>query len=380
MKLRLRRTFILSPILYFGLFYLQWMIWAFIPIHLYHLKFTELQIGILISTLPLASLMLLIPFGMFSDILPPKRLAVVGFSLLFAFFFSLIYITNFYSLLFLFLICGTATSLIRISSMTQFYKFLGRRDKGKKLGFFTGLGLFGYGLGPLTGGFLSVNFGMHSLFFIASFMTFPFIILSLFLEEIKPIKFDLREYGRDIRKREVIILAILTFLLSSHIGVEQTCLSLFLQQYVHLLEDSIGLMFFLIGITIAAFSIINGYISDVKGNIVALMCLGLFISGLFNINMFFVRTFLTVLAVRLAHVVGDSLFMVTRNVAISNIFQKERIGGNIGFINTVTTISIIFGALVSGVIPGYALPFVFIGCLALVAIIFAILTKPKFQV
>lgn len=374
------RKFALPPVLYFGLFYLQWMVWAFIPIHLYNLKLNELQIGVLISILPLASLVLLTPFGIFSDILPPKRLAITGFCLFSIFFFSLTHITNFYLLIPLFFLCGTAVSLVRVSSMTQFYKFLGDENKGKKLGFFNGVGLFGYGLGPLTGGLLSVKFGMYTLFSIASLITIPFIILSLLLEEVKPVKFSLRKYGRDVKSREVIILVVLTFLLSSHMGVEQTSLSLFLQQYVHLLEDSIGLMFFLIGTAIATFSIINGFVSDIKGDIVALMCLGLFISGLFNISMFFVASFLTVLAVRLMHVVGDSLFMVTRNVAISNMFQRERIGGNIGFINTVVTASIIFGALISGLIPGYALPFVFIGFLAIAGVAFAVLTKPMFKV
>ena len=182
--------------------------------------------------------------------------------------------------------------------------------------------------------------------------------------------------------KEVFILVALTFVVSLHLGVEQTCFSLFMKENIGLAEGSIGTMFCFIGITIAILSVINGFISDrrtSKGKGLANLCyLGIFISALFNISMLFVDNFGTILAVRLLHVIGDSLFMVSRNIIVSNLFLAERIGGNLGIVTTAATLGTFIGAVASGAIPGYILPFVVAGVLAILAIPPAISARPKF--
>ena len=101
-------------------------------------------------------------------------------------------------------------------------------------------------------------------------------------------------------------------------------------------------------------------------------------SGLCNILMLFPRAFASVLTLRLFHVLGDSTFMVSQRVTVSNLFLAERIGGSLGLLEAIHTFGIFAGMIISGAIPGYVLPFVVTGALAVLAILPAIWLKPKF--
>lgn len=378
----LTKRFILPSVMYFGYIGLLWGILAYIPIYLTNLGLSHFEISILISTFPLASLALIVPFGIFSDKLPPKILVTISLVLFALFLSGLIQTEEFWSLLFFFIIGGIADSLFRISSMSLYYKTIGDADEGKKLGFYTSLGLIGYGVGPLLGGYVLTRFDMNFLVWLTLLMLIPFFIMSFFLQDVEPMKIELGDYRKDIANKEMLILVVLTLLTSLHLGVEQTSLSLFFREDIGLHEDSIGMMFFLTAIFMAILSYINGFVSDRvtgKGNSLrVLFYLGLFISGLFNIILLFTSTFGTVLVVRLLHVLGDSLILISRSVIIYNLFIQERIGGNLGVINMAITLGTFVGTVISGAIPGYILPFVVVGALSLLAIPPAISAKPKF--
>ncbi len=376
------RLYVLPSFLFLGYFSTLWMVLAFIPLYLTDIGFSHLQIGILISTFPVASLIFMFPFGVFSDRLSPKKLITAGLVIMALFLFGLRYASGFWSYLALFALGGIGGALFRISLFSLYYKFLGEQSKGAKLGLLLGLGLLGYGLGPLVGGLLLRTLDLDSLLLVATFVLLVPISASFFLKDATPRRFDLREYGRDIKKKEVIILTSLVFLLATHIGVEQTSFSLFLKHESGLVEDTIGIMFFIIGIAIATLSFANGLVSDkVSGrgrSLGFLLYLGMLISGAFNMLMLFPRTFASVLTVRLFHVLGDSTFIVAQRVVVSNLFPAERIGGNLGLLDVVQTSGMFAGMLISGIIPGYMWPFVVMGALSVLAIIPAMALRPKF--
>jgi MFS family permease len=354
----------------------------YIPIYLIDRGFSHLEVGILISFFPLTSLLLIFPFGIFADRLSPKKLVIAGLAIFAIFLLGLRGVSGFWGFLLLFFIGGIGGSLFRISLSALYYKFLGETNKGMKLGIFTGFMLLGYGLGPLVGGNLSMRLDMDSLLLVALFVLLVPLFLSLFLEDAKPTKFHFGAYRKDILRKEVIILAALVCLLATHLGAEQTSLSLFLKYDAGLPNNLIGLMFGLIGITISTLAIINGFVTDkvaVRGRGLApLLYLGMLFSGLCNIFMLIPRAFASVLTLRLFHVLGDSTFMVSQRVTVSNLFLTERIGGSLGLLEAMNTLGIFAGMLISGAVPGYVLPFVVTGSLAVLAIIPAIALKPKF--
>ena len=375
------RQFALPSLLMFGYFYFLWMVMAYIPLYLVDdLGLGHLEVSVLVSVFPLCSLLLLVPFGVASDKMPPKRMVTTGLAFLGAFLFGMRYATGFGELLLLFILGGIGAALFVISCSALYYKFLGEANRGRKLGFFSGIGVYGYGLGPLTGGVLLESYEMSTLFSVSLSILALFLLLSFLLKDIEPARFSLREYRADIGRRGVVVLALLTFILALHLGTEQTCFSLFLKHEVGLAEDSIGTMFLYIGLAVGTLSIINGFVNDSisgRGRSLRLpLYLGLLFSGLFNIAVFFVRSFSTVLMVRLSHVVGDSMFMVSQRTIIANLFLPERIGGNLGLMTTAHTLGIFVGALLSGAVPGYVLPFVVVGSLAVLAIPEALAARP----
>jgi len=359
-----------------------WLILFYIPIYLIDRGFSHLEVGILISFFPLTSLLLIFPFGIFADRLSPKKLVIAGLVISAIFLLGLRAVSGFWGFLLLFLIGGIGGSLFRISLSALYYKFLGETKKGMKLGFFSGFTLLGYGLGPLVGGSLSMRLDMDSLLLVALFVLLVPLFLSLFLEDAKPTKFHFGAYRKDMLRKEVIILTALVFLLATHLGAEQTSLSLFLKYDAGLPNNLIGLMFGLIGITISTLAIINGFVTDkVAGRgrgLAPLLYLGMLFSGLCNILMLIPRAFASVLTLRLFHVLGDSTFMVSQRVTVSNLFLAERIGGSLGLLEAMHTFGIFAGMLISGAVPGYVLPFVVTGSLAVLAILPAIALKPKF--
>src|SRR4030042_3410947 len=100
------RRFLLPSLLNFGYLYIFWTILAYIPLYLDDSDFSHLQISILISIFPLSSLILMVPFGLYSDRIPSKHLITAGFVLLAVFLTGLRYVEGFLPLLLLFTIGG----------------------------------------------------------------------------------------------------------------------------------------------------------------------------------------------------------------------------------------------------------------------------------
>ncbi len=362
--------------------YVFWLALAYLPIYLTDVGLSKFQVSLLISLLSFAPIFLTLPFGLFSDILSPKKLVILGLGLSILFFLGLRYTADFWLLFLLFLLGGIGSSLFLIANPTLFYKFLGEEHRATKLGFFHGFRLLGYGLGPLTGGHLLGRGGMSLLFGLALALLGLLLLLSFFLEDAEPVKFRLADYRQDVTSKEMAILVALTFLVSLHLGVERTCLSLFLEHNIGLVWTEIGHMFFFIGLGIAGMSVVNGLVEDsasARGRTLgSFLYLGVLFSGFFNVSLLWTHSFGSVLLVRLAHVLGDSLFLVARATIIANLFPQERIGGNLGLLQMVLMLGTFVGALMSGFIPGYLYPFVFAGSVAILSLSAVLLAKPRF--
>lgn len=373
------KKFFLPTFLYFSYMLALWMILAFIPLYLDSLGFVHLQIGSLISLFFFSPLLVAFPFGVFSDKLSPKLLTIIGLTLLCLFSFLVRFPIKFSSFLLLFILGGVGSSIFRVSCSSLYYKSLGETQKGKKLGFFYSVGHLGYALGPMIGGSLAVIWGMKFLFLVVSLLILPFLLLSHFLKDVEPIPFEIGQYKRDLSRKGVLVLVVLTFLISFHFGVERACLSLFLKHDIGVSENLIGTVFFTVGIILALVIFLTGSLSDVKGSPKYYLLLGLAISGTFNLAMLWVDSFLSVLMVRILHVLGDSVFLITQRIAISNLFVSSRVGGSLGLMNMVMISGVFIGAILSGMIPGYTLPFGVAGLLALSGVIIILAANPDFS-
>ncbi|MCX5997682.1 MAG: MFS transporter [Chloroflexi bacterium] len=359
-----------------------WAILTYITIYWIDIGFSHFQVGLLISVFPLVSLILMIPFGVFVDRISPKKL-VIASQLIFALsIVGLLTAHDFWSTMLMLGIGGTGNALFNNALSALFYKTLGDKIRGLKLGFFTAGILIGYGLGSLLGGYLLSAFDMNAIFLFSLAGTLPMVILSLQLPDIPGARVKISDYRADISNRSVLIFIILVFAFSLHAGAEQSSFSLFLNKEIKLDKESVGWIFFIHANVMALLSIISGFYADRVNSrgkgLAAPYYVGIAISGITNILLVFTNSFGTVLATRLTHAVGDSLTLVTRSLIVSNLFVSTRMGGNLATIQVTITLGTLFGSIISGAVPGYASGFFIAGAAAVIAVIYALIAKPEF--
>jgi MFS family permease len=360
----------------------MWAVLTYITIYWIDLGFSHLQVGILVSIFPLTSLVLMVPIGIYVDRISPKKLVIASqviFSLSPA---GLIIFHDFWSTAALLAIGGVGNALFNNALPSLYYKVLGDKFRGLKLGILNASTLIGYGTGPLIAGSLLSFLDMNSIFIFSLSGLAPLLVLCAFLPDVPGTRVQLADYKADISNKSVLFFIILVFAFSLHAGAEQSSFSLFLNKDIGLSKDLIGWIYFIHATVMAILSVVNGIIGDrfqTRGRgLSTLLYIGLAISGLTNMLLFFTFNFGTVLATRLTHAVGDSLSMVTRSLIISNLFISTRMGGNLGVVTATITLATLTGSIISGAMPGYVSGFVICGAIAVLVIPIAILSKPEF--
>ncbi|HIE09529.1 MAG TPA: MFS transporter [Armatimonadetes bacterium] len=373
------RLYLLPSVLLGGYILVMRSLTAFLPILLDHLGLVQAHIAALMAVFPAVRLAMTLPFGLAADILSPKRTAVLGLAVFSLSLLAMWGARGFGALLPLLLLAAAGGALFQVTCQALYFKSLGQKGRGKKVAFLSSVISLSYGLGPLAAGFLFESAGPEALFPFCFLLSLPFLLLSTALKDVMPAGLSLSEYKSDFLRKEVLVFVAVVFLYGTHIGVENVCLSLFLKHNIGVSEEAIGLAFFVICAFLSGMSLIAGPIADLYRNPLAFLCLGLLLSGLFNIAMLWVGSFGVFLGVRFLHVVGDALTMVARGLIVASLFPKERMGGNLGFTLFVFPAGMFVGSAMSGLFRGYILPFVAAGLLEIAAFVAILLVRPKFS-
>ncbi len=362
----------------FIFYFTSWMIFFYLPRYLKDLGISDVRMGILISTFSLATLLLVAFFGLLSDKFSPKKLIQLGIILLLGSLAGLCSVREFAGIFLFLLTAGCGSTLFLVSIFSLYYKHLALKGKGKRIGAFLLSAHFGFGLGPLAGGFIVEQFGGRGVFMFGMGFIFFLLLLSTILKDSPPIRFSIRQYGGDLRRQEVFLLILIVLVMGIHFGAERTNLYLFLDNDVGLTLKQISQIFCFIGLWLGIFTLICGYLFDRNRSIIILISLGLFLSGAGQGLLAFANSYLSALMVRLLHTTGDSFVILSQAVVISTIFPNKRMGGNFGFMETVRMGGTFLGAIVSGVlneyIPGYGSPFILTG---LLMVIFSLFLFPQ---
>ncbi len=359
-----------------------WTVLTYITIYWIDIGFSHFEVGVLISIFTLMSLILMVPIGIFVDRISPKKLVIASQVVFGLGIVGLMMSREFWPTLLWVAVAGTGYALFNNALPSLYYKTLGYKFRGLKLGYFNAALLVGYGLGPLLGGYILSACNMNAVFIFALSALAPLFILCIFLADMPGMRVQISDYKADLSNKSVLIFIMLVFAFSLHAGAEQSSLSLFLNKDIGLNDESVGWLFFIHADVMALLSIVNGFLGDRLNSggkgLARLYYLGIAISGVTNILLGFTSTFGTVLGTRLLHAVGDSVVMVTRSLIISNLFVTTRMGGNLGTITATVTLATLVGSIISGAVPGYVTGFVIAGALALLSIPIAVIAKPKF--
>ncbi|MHB8086469.1 MAG: MFS transporter, partial [Dehalococcoidia bacterium] len=360
----------------------MWAILTYVTIYWIDIGFSHFQVGLLISIFPLMSLLLMIPIGVFVDRISPKKLVAVSHVIFCLGIVGLMMSHEFWPTLLWVAVAGMGYALFNNALPSLYYKTLGSKFRGLKLGYLNAALLIGYGIGPLLAGYILSSFTMNEVFIFSLSVLAPSLILCIFLADVPGTRVQLSDYKADLSNKSALIFIMLVFAFSLHAGAEQSSFSLFLTKDVGLNDESVGWLFFIHANVMALLSVLNGFLGDRLSSrgkgLAKLYYIGIAISGITNILLGFTGTFGAVLGTRLMHAVGDSVVMVTRSLIISNLFVATRMGGNLGAITATVTLATLVGSIVSGAVPGYVSGFVIAGAVALLSIPVAIVAKPKF--
>ena len=343
-----------------------WLALAYYPVYFNKLGISDKRIGILISVISFVTLVSVFPFGVMSDRFLPKTLLRMGAFMMALGNLLIIFFNNFFFIFAIVMLVGIGSTLFIISLYSLYYKQLGDSRRGIRIALFTLGTALGFGIGPFIGGITITYLEIKWVFIFSVFLNLILLFLISALKSSVTIKFRIDMYRKDLQRPEVLFLIILVFVMSSHFGVEKTCITLLMSKTLNLTGIQIGTIFMFVGTWVAVLSMVAGHYFDKTKRIISLVSLSILVSGFFQMFTGYASSFSSILIVRLLHTVGDSFFLVLKVVLITMIFPNQRMGGNFGFIYSVNTLATTVAALFSGVLSdhyGYRFPFVINGSL-----------------
>ena len=358
----------------------DWMLLAYLPVHLRALGFGSHAIGGFMAILTLSTCLLVAPFGIVSDRFSPKRLMFVGVGLNMAFAGGLALFNGAVGLIAVFIIGGVGFTCFYIPLNSLYFKLLGDEQRGVRIATIFAGTVLGYGFGPLLGGLLLTRFPMETLFSLA-FGGFALLgLLVAYLPDTRPIRFEIARYRDDLKRPAVLFLVASTFVVASHAGVERTSLTLLMTEMVGLGSSQVGLVYACVGVWIAGIGLLAGHAFDRTRRVVIVLSLGLAWSGIFQAATAFAGSFASLLAIRLLHTLGDAFFFILNPILMSLIFPNTRMGGHFGFILTIRMFSSGLFAYLAGAVSqpwGHGVGFILNGAMMVAtAAAFLAMRKP----
>jgi len=345
----------------------------YFPLIFLDFGFNGWQIGILFSLFTITALLFTLPTGITNDIFSIKKLIIIGFLILFSFYFSLSLTQNFWIYLILFFIGGLGVNITETSLNSLILK-IKTNTPGKKLGIYYTFAQFGIVIGTLIGGFLLTTFNVAIVFRNISYFFLILVLISFFIPKTKTIKFEFLHYKKDILKKSVLLFVFVLFLLSLHWGAEAVALSPFLETKLGLTKIGIGIYMALSVLIMCIAAYIIGIKIDKNLDTKKALYVGLILSGIGHILMTYPNYFFSIFW-RFIHEIGDAIVGIIMLIGITRLFNIDRIGGSASFVVTVMTMGMFFGSLIFSQIGyklGYHIPLIFSGILTLTAFLLAL--------
>ncbi len=321
---------------------------AFLPIFLKSIAFHDENIGIIIGIFSISSIIMILPAGFFSDYFSPKKLAIFGAFLFIIYTGGLYKFREYHQIMILAFIGGLGNSILGVVLYSLFLKVIGINLRGKKIAFYQVGAYFGFGGGPLFGGFIVQHYSFDTLFLIAAGLSLVLFALTFTLKDSSPIKFNFKDYRVDLKDNRIFILLAIVLVYATHFGFEQTSFSLLLKEKLAFTGKLIGLVFFILGIWMAILAPIAGHSFDKSRNIRVLLIAGLLSSSLFQFITGYVSNFEQLIVIRVLHTMGDALVILTIGILTAEFFPESRLGGHSGIIQLARTFGIFIGNIGSG--------------------------------
>jgi len=222
--------------------------------------------------------------------------------------------------------------------------------RGKHLSLFVASMSTGYAFGSMVGGLLIREFHLppQIVFYVALGLHLICFILALGLPEAEIERFPMIKYFHDMKRIPVLCLAIIAFSLGIHWGAESYGTVRYMNEVLSVSGIQMALFFVGIGISLAGFSRVAGYVIDHHRGFVKYLVFGMLLSGVMQGLTGITRTYGEFFLVRVLHTCGDGFISGSMTILISLAFPTGRMGGNYGFNRTLNSLGSVIGGPLSG--------------------------------
>lgn len=322
------------------------------------LGFSGFQIGLLYAAQAAAGLLAALPAGLGNDRIRSRGLVSLGLLGQALAFLGMASVRAYLPFLLVFMVWSASNWVFRLSLDVQLLKTDGGDRTGARIGLYHAVRFLGMALGTVATGHLvaGADFPVHLRLVAGLCALLALAALALPSTPLQRVR--LRDYAADLKDRRVRLFALWMFLFTLHWGAETTSYGLFLRRNLELSMGQMGWYMAVEYLAIVAAVLLLGRRTVDLPQLRRLAILGLTASGLGQVGMIFPPVGLSA-AFRGLHGLGDGAMLIVLYFGIARLFAVERLGGNTGFINTVTMLGFIAGSLVFGPLGesfGYALP------------------------
>ncbi|MEJ5349061.1 MAG: MFS transporter [Desulfosoma sp.] len=347
-----------------------WMMFSFLPVHLKSRGLSDAMVGMIMGFYSISALALMIPLGILSDRVSPKKVLLGGAVLLFVHLAGLRVAESWYVFLTLAVLGGLSWAIFQTVLQALFLKVVSPAQRGVKIALYQMGSYLGFGVGPLLAGSLWGDANYVRMLGFALGGAALLIVLVLTLQDSDPIRFNLGDYREDLKQPRALAFLVVWLVYATHFGVEQTSYTLLMRHDLGFTSTQVGWTYLAVGLWMAAMAPVTGRDFDVRQSVVRLLALGLVVSSVFQGLTAYAQTLPQMIAVRVLHTTGDVPVILAMGIMTAAFFPQGRLGGHSAVVYAVRTLGVFAGNYAAGlVIPlvGYRGTFVASGVLVLVA-------------
>jgi len=347
-----------------------WMILSFLPVHLENAGISNTLIGTVMGLYSVAALFIMLPLGMLSDRVSPKRILAFGALGVCGHILGLQAAARPWHFVVLAIVGGMGWAIFQIVLLALYLKVIDESRRGLKIALFQAGNFLGFGAGPLLAGIVWGDLEYTRMLNFAVVGSLVLCVLVLGLEDSPPIRFGWGDYRRDLWQKRTLLFLGVYFVYATHFGVEHTAYTLLMKKDFGFTNQAVGISYLAVGIWMAFLSPLAGHRIDVKQSVFRYLVAGLSLSAVFHMATAFGRTLPVLIPLRILHTLGDVPVILAMGVLTAAFFPQGRMGGNSAAVYTVRTIGVFAGNFAAGLmipVAGYGGVFLWNGLFVLAA-------------
>jgi DHA1 family multidrug resistance protein-like MFS transporter len=326
-----------------------------IPVYINQLGISAFLFGIMTSSFTIAMTFSSTPGGILADKIGRKKVLLSGIFLLSIASLIFPFIKNAFLFILLRIIEGIGAGLLTPSAISYIHDFTTPERRGKEMGTFNAVNMFGIIIGPAFGGLIADKLGLKTPFIICGIIG---IIATIYgIKSLSNIKSQIHHSNKIeskdknifsiINSMQMIALFIRGLSVQFVSGMFITILPIFIVSKIKMKMSELGIFFFLYGLTTLLGSIVGGIIADKIGRKKPAIICGAVLSIILYV-MPFSYSFLHLIIAGILLGIFAGINNPALVALITESVPHDKKATSMGIYQTISGIGLIIGPITSG--------------------------------